>query len=91
MASRYKGGAVYGDPVLSALVVDAYFDTLAHAYARENPSQSGELNGFGAGLPGFNQACESDSRFRPAPAAACGAAPQRVQPAISCRSQLHFT
>lgn len=62
--TRWRAALASAYPVLLALVGDAYFDTLAHAYAREHPSQSGDLNGFGASMPGFIAIYESDSRFR---------------------------
>ena len=51
-------------PVLLSLVGDIYFDALSHAYAREHPSQSGDLNRFGAALPAFIERYETAPRFR---------------------------
>lgn len=64
LRTRWRAALANAYPVLSALVGDAYFDTLAHAYAREHPSQSGDLNGFGASMSGFIETYEPDSRFR---------------------------
>lgn len=51
-------------PVLLALVGDAWFDALSVAYAQAHPSQSGDLNRFGAVLPDFIETYERTSRFR---------------------------
>jgi hypothetical protein len=51
-------------PVLRALVGETYFGTLSQAYAREHPSQSGDLNCFGAALPDFVERYEIDPRYR---------------------------
>nr|WKF61938.1 hypothetical protein HUO10_006470 [Paraburkholderia busanensis] len=51
-------------PVLLALVGEDYFDALSRGYAREHPSQSGDLNRFGAMLPDFVDAYETDPRYR---------------------------
>lgn len=51
-------------PVLLALVGETYFDTLSKAYAHEHPSQSGDLNRFGAALPDFIERYETDPRYR---------------------------
>jgi uncharacterized protein len=40
-------------PVCAALVGDAFFDGLAQAYATREPSASGDLNEYGAGLGAF--------------------------------------
>ena len=64
LRTRWRAALANAYPVLSALVGDAYFDALAHAYAREHPSQSGDLNGFGASMPGFIEAYEPDSQYR---------------------------
>jgi hypothetical protein len=51
-------------PVLLALVGEAYFDALSMAYAQAHPSQSGDLNRFGAALPAFIETYEPAPRFR---------------------------
>jgi hypothetical protein len=51
-------------PVLLALVGEAYFDALSVAYAQAYPSQSGDLNRFGAALPAFIETYEQGPRFR---------------------------
>ncbi|NPT40630.1 DUF2063 domain-containing protein [Paraburkholderia sp. 1N] len=51
-------------PVLLALVGEAYFDALSVAYARAHPSQSGDLNRFGAAIPAFIETYEQAPRFR---------------------------
>ncbi|EIN03209.1 hypothetical protein WQE_00065 [Paraburkholderia hospita] len=50
-------------PVLSALTGEPYFAALAHAYGKQHPSKSGDLNRFGANLPEFIEAWEQDSRY----------------------------
>jgi len=40
-------------PVCERLVGDPFFEGMAHAYAAAHPSASGDLNEYGAGLPGF--------------------------------------
>jgi hypothetical protein len=55
-------GSAY--PVLLALVGEAYFDALSMAYAQAHPSQSGDLNRFGAALPAFIETYEPAPRFR---------------------------
>ncbi len=51
-------------PVLQDLVGEAYFDALSVAYAQAYPSQSGDLNRFGAALPAFIETYEQGPRFR---------------------------
>ena len=51
-------------PVLLALVGEDYFDALSVAYAQAHPSQSGDLNRFGAALPAFIETYEQAPRFR---------------------------
>ncbi|NMM00843.1 DUF2063 domain-containing protein [Paraburkholderia sp. RP-4-7] len=51
-------------PVLLALVGAAYFDALSMAYTQAHPSQSGDLNRFGAALPAFIETYEPAPRFR---------------------------
>ncbi|MCX4174073.1 MULTISPECIES: HvfC/BufC N-terminal domain-containing protein [Paraburkholderia] len=51
-------------PVLLALVGEAYFDALSVAYTQAHPSQSGDLNRFGAALPAFVETYEQAPRFR---------------------------
>ncbi|MGE8488208.1 MAG: putative DNA-binding domain-containing protein [Paraburkholderia nemoris] len=51
-------------PVLLALVGEAYFDALTLAYGEAHPSQSGDLNRFGAALPAFVETYEQAPRFR---------------------------
>jgi hypothetical protein len=51
-------------PVLLSLTGDAWFDALARAYERAHPSQSGDLNAFGDGLPSFVERHETDPRRR---------------------------
>jgi hypothetical protein len=51
-------------PVLQDLLGEAYFDTLSVAYAQAYPSQSGDLNRFGAALPAFIETYEQGPRFR---------------------------
>jgi hypothetical protein len=50
-------------PVLAELTGDAYFDTLALAYARAHPSRDADLNRFGAALPAFVERYETDARY----------------------------
>lgn len=50
-------------PVLRALTGESYFAALARAYARAHPSDSGDLNRFGAHLPAFIEGWEHDSRY----------------------------
>ena len=51
-------------PVLLVLVGEAYFNALSVAYAEAHPSQSGDLNRFGAALPAFVETYEQAPRFR---------------------------
>lgn len=51
-------------PVLLALVGEDYFDALSVVYAEAHPSQSGDLNRFGAALPAFIETYEQAPRFR---------------------------
>ncbi|MFM0074757.1 DNA-binding domain-containing protein [Paraburkholderia sediminicola] len=51
-------------PVVLALVGSAYFDALSVTYAQAHPSQSGDLNRFGAALPAFIETFEQAPRFR---------------------------
>ena len=51
-------------PVLRALVGERYFGALSNAYAHEHPSQSGDLNRFGAALPDFIGRYETDAPYR---------------------------
>ncbi|MGF6771518.1 hypothetical protein P3T18_004005 [Paraburkholderia sp. GAS199] len=51
-------------PVLLALVGETYFDALGAAYARVHPSQSGDLNAFGASLADFIAGYERQPRLR---------------------------
>ncbi|MFM0233508.1 HvfC/BufC family peptide modification chaperone [Paraburkholderia sediminicola] len=51
-------------PFLLALVGEDYFDALSVAYAEAHPSQSGDLNRFGAALPAFIETYEQAARFR---------------------------
>ncbi|PLZ02262.1 DUF2063 domain-containing protein [Burkholderia sp. WAC0059] len=51
-------------PVLLALAGDAWFDALSIAYARAHPTPDGDLNRFGASLPGFLGDYEPDPRYR---------------------------
>lgn len=50
-------------PVLASLTGEAWFDALALAYARANPTRDADLNRFGAALPAFIDDYESDSRY----------------------------
>ncbi|SIT51673.1 conserved hypothetical protein [Paraburkholderia piptadeniae] len=50
-------------PVLLALAGAAYFARLARAYANACPSDSGDLNRYGAHLPAFIGNWERDSRY----------------------------
>ncbi|MFM0206284.1 DNA-binding domain-containing protein [Paraburkholderia sediminicola] len=50
-------------PVLLALIGEAHFDALSMAYAQAHPSQSGDLNRFGAALPAFIETYEQAPRF----------------------------
>lgn len=51
-------------PVLRALVGETYFDAMSKGYAHEHPSQSGDLNRFGAALPDFIGRYETDPQYR---------------------------
>ena len=51
-------------PVLLALVGEDYFAALSAAYGETHPSQSGDLNRFGAALPAFIETYEQAPRFR---------------------------
>ncbi|SOF00647.1 Putative DNA-binding domain-containing protein [Burkholderia sp. OK233] len=51
-------------PVVLALVGSAYFDALTMAYGEAHPSQSGDLNRFGAALPAFIETYEQAPHFR---------------------------
>ncbi|MGT2472140.1 HvfC/BufC family peptide modification chaperone [Paraburkholderia terrae] len=50
-------------PVLLALTGERYFAGLALAYAEDHPSGSGDLNRYGAHLPGFIEAWEQNARY----------------------------
>jgi hypothetical protein len=50
-------------PVLASLTGEAYFDALALAYARANPTRDADLNRFGVLLPAFIEGYESDPRY----------------------------
>ena len=62
--ARWRSALASAYQVILALVGQTYFDALALAYVRERPSQSGDLNNFGAGLPEFIGRYEQDARFR---------------------------
>ena len=40
-------------PVVRKIVGEGFFKAMAHEYSREHPSTSGDLNEYGARLPGF--------------------------------------
>lgn len=40
-------------PIVRKIVGEAFFKAMAHEYAREHPSTSGDLNEYGVSLPGF--------------------------------------
>lgn len=50
-------------PVLAQLTGDTYFDALALACARAQPSRDADLNRFGASLPEFIERYETDARY----------------------------
>jgi hypothetical protein len=62
--AQWRAALANAYPVLEALVGQAYFDALSRAYAREYPSQSGDLHRFGARLPDFIEEYERDASFR---------------------------
>ena len=64
LRAHWRAALASAYPVLLALVGDSYFDALSLAYAGAHPSQSGDLNRFGASLPAFIEAREHDPRFR---------------------------
>ncbi|HXZ10554.1 MAG TPA: DNA-binding domain-containing protein, partial [Paraburkholderia sp.] len=64
LRANWRAALANAYPVLLALVGDAWFDALSLAYARTHPSQSGDLNRFGAALPEFIGTYESDARYR---------------------------
>jgi uncharacterized protein (UPF0276 family) len=53
LAAGWRRALASSHPVLRQLVGDAYFDALARAYGRAQPSRDPDLNRFGAGLAGF--------------------------------------
>jgi len=64
LRAHWRAALASAYPVLLALVGDSYFDALSLAYGGAHPSQSGDLNRFGASLPVFIEAREHDPRFR---------------------------
>jgi Putative DNA-binding domain len=62
--THWRAALANAYPVLLAMVGHAYFDALALEYARAYPSQSGDLNGFGHGMPAFLENYEADPSFR---------------------------
>jgi len=50
-------------PVLLALTGERYFAALAQAYAKDRPSESGDLNRYGAHLPEFVELWEQNPRY----------------------------
>ncbi|WP_236067022.1 HvfC/BufC family peptide modification chaperone [Paraburkholderia haematera] len=63
MRANWRTALASAYPVLLTLVGEARFDTLSMAYAEAHPSQSGDLNRFGAALPAFLETCDQAPRF----------------------------
>src|SRR5258708_2567383 len=54
---NWSGALANAYPIVRKIVGGEFFDAMAREYAREHPSTSGDLNEFGARLPGFVAAC----------------------------------
>lgn len=62
--AHWRAALAAAYPVLLAQVGEGYFDELAIAYAQAHPSQSGDLNRFGAALPAFMETYETNPHSR---------------------------